>query len=94
MIFLAAYLGCLIYFYVKADVALYYLIWGVVLAVFMFVKSKRSSDTHIHHYVVAMIVLSFTCYQQIFITIVQGVFNGIMIEGASRWGYDPIWTSQ
>lgn len=21
----------------------------------------------------------------------QGILNGIMIEGGARWGYDPVW---
>jgi len=37
-----------------------------------------------------MIVLSFTGYQSAFVTAVCGIFNGIMIEGASFWGYDPV----
>lgn len=37
-----------------------------------------------------MIVISFTGYQSAFITAVCGIWNGIMIEGASFFGYDPI----
>ena len=51
--------------------------------------SKLSDDVHIHHYVVGMIVVSFACYQNILITVCHGIFNGIMVEGVSRWGYDP-----
>jgi hypothetical protein len=37
-----------------------------------------------------MIILSFLSYQDVFITFVSGYFNGVMIEGASNYGYDPI----
>ena len=35
--------------------------------------------------------MTFTCYQTVLLTIVHGIFNGITIEGGSRWGYDPVW---
>lgn len=35
--------------------------------------------------------MSFICYQSIFVTVVHGYFNGMMIEGGARWGYDPVW---
>lgn len=37
--------------------------------------------------------MSFICYQSIFVTVVQAYFNGMMIEGGARWGYDPVWES-
>ncbi len=37
--------------------------------------------------------MSFICYQSIFVTVVHAYFNGMMIEGGARWGYDPIWES-
>ena len=55
--------------------------------------NKIYNNTHVHHYTVAMIVLSITGYQHVFVTVIHGLFNGIMIEGASRWGYDPVWTN-
>jgi len=53
-------------------------------------NAKRADDVHIHHYTVAWIVLSFTCYQNVFATVVSGIFNGVMIEGGSFYGWDPI----
>jgi len=35
--------------------------------------------------------MSFICYQSIFVTVVQAYFNGMMIEGGARWGFDPVW---
>ena len=90
--FLASFTDILFRFYNQIGILKYYLAWAVVLGSFFYIMGKNATDTHIHHYVLAMIVLSFTCYQSLFVTLVHGVFNGIMIEGGSRWGYDPIWT--
>lgn len=90
--FLGAFGDVLFKLYSSIDILKYYLLWGVALGSFFYLMGKNATDTHIHHYVLAMIVLSFTCYQTPFVTLVHGVFNGIMIEGGSRWGYDPIWT--
>jgi hypothetical protein len=52
---------------------------------------RKNYNLHFHHYVLGMFVMTFSCYQNAFVTVLHGIFNGIMIEGASRWGYDPIW---
>lgn len=36
-------------------------------------------------------MLSFMGYQNCFLSIVHGIFNGIFIEGASRFGLEAIW---
>ena len=46
---------------------------------------------HIHHYNVGLIVMSFIGYQSPFSTIIHGVFNGIFIEGVTRYNYGQIW---
>jgi len=90
--FLGSFASILFKLYNQINILNYYIAWAIALGGFFYYKGKGATDTHIHHYVVAMIVLSFTCYQSPFISLVHGVFNGIMIEGGSRWGYDPIWT--
>ena len=30
-------------------------------------------------------------YQSKLVVCLHGIANGVMIEGASRWGYDPVW---
>ena len=52
--------------------------------------SKGCVEVHIHHYTLMMIILSFICYQDAFATFISGTLNGVMIEGASHYGYDPI----
>ena len=73
----------------------FYVIALLVFAAFMYIHTKRMAakgyHLHIHHYFLGMIVMAFTCYQSTFLTIVQAIFNGITIEGGSRWGFDPVW---
>jgi hypothetical protein len=80
------------HYYLIFDLELIYLFWGIGLLLYFLYMGRNAKDTHIHHYVLAMIVLSFLGYQSKFLTIAHGIFTGIMIEGGSRWGYDPIWT--
>lgn len=46
---------------------------------------------HIHHYFLAICVMSFISLQTRFMTVMHGFFHGMFIEGGARWGYDPIW---
>lgn len=68
-----------------------YGIWGTLFFSWFFFKSYTSANMHIHHYVLSMIVVSFIGYQSKFLSLIQAVFSGIMTEGTSRWGVDPIW---
>ena len=73
----------------------YYALWGVLLVGFFYWNTKRlqaqNRHLHVHHYVVAMIVLSFLCYQSPFLTACHGFFSGMLVEGGARWGFDAIW---
>jgi len=62
---------------------------GVIFS-WLYYKSRGAINIHVHHYTLMMVLQSLCCYQSIFITVLAGAFNGIMIEGASRWGYDPV----
>ena len=48
---------------------------------------------HIHHWFLGAFMQVFMCYQNGFVTAVQAIFAGIMTEGASRWGYDPLFNA-
>jgi len=103
--YLWAVFACLVLFLFGSLSYLFYLYWTVgfftiyvglvALAIFSFIGITKyfagTKELHIHHYVLGMFVLTFTCYQNFFVTVLNGVFAGIMIEGGSRWGYDPIW---
>jgi hypothetical protein len=73
----------------------FYVVGLLAFIAFMVIHTKRMAakgyHLHIHHYFLGMIVMAFTCYQNTFLTIVSAIFNGISIEGGSRWGYDAIW---
>jgi hypothetical protein len=49
---------------------------------------------HVHHYNVGIIVIIFIGYQHPFTTFIHGIFNGIMIEGLTRWNCGPIFIYQ
>ena len=76
--------------YSQAGVAGDYVIWGILLFSYFYIRSRYCDRVHIHHYTLAMIVISFTGYQSAFVTAVCGIWNGVMIEGASFFGYDII----
>jgi len=62
------------------------------IAFYFWYRGRDAIDVHIHHYVVGFIAVLLISYQSVFFTFVSAIFSGVMIEGASRWGYDPIWT--
>ena len=87
---IGAFLVILTNHYRQANALREYAIWGVLLFAYFYIRSRSCDEVHIHHYTLSMIVLSFTGYQSAFVTAICGIFNGIMIEGASFWGYDPV----
>lgn len=79
--------------YAIIHIAFYYEVLLVAIIVGVIGYAYLISDKyefHFHHYCIGMFGMIFACYQNIFITAVHAIFNGIMIEGACRWGYDPI----
>ena len=90
LILIACIFLALFSYYKHAHVLKEYAIWSICLISFFYYMSRGCKDVHIHHYTVAMILLSFSAYQNVFVTAIAGVVNGIMIEGGSFWGYDPI----
>lgn len=80
--------------YYAIGILKWYIFWGVFVIGFIVLKTKLESKTHllhIHHYFWASIIVSFLCYQSIFITLASAFFNGVVIEGGAHWGFDPIW---
>jgi hypothetical protein len=78
------------YDYEKAGKLTEYAVVAVCIVGYFVYNARKADDVHIHHYTIAWIILSFTGYQNIFATVVSGIFNGIMIEGGSFYGWDPI----
>ena len=55
------------------------------------VMAKRGRVLHVHHYAIGFVMMTFIGYQTPILTIIHGFFNGGMIEGGVRWGFDAIW---
>eukprot|EP00352_Strombidinopsis_acuminata_P005683 CAMPEP_0176354028 /NCGR_PEP_ID=MMETSP0126-20121128/12237_1 /TAXON_ID=141414 ORGANISM="Strombidinopsis acuminatum, Strain SPMC142" /NCGR_SAMPLE_ID=MMETSP0126 /ASSEMBLY_ACC=CAM_ASM_000229 /LENGTH=151 /DNA_ID=CAMNT_0017705973 /DNA_START=839 /DNA_END=1294 /DNA_ORIENTATION=+ len=75
-----------------------YLKWYILYAIFgvgfILLKTrmeKGKKKLHIHHYFWSSTIVTFLCYQSVFITFCAGLFNGITLEGGANWGFDPIW---
>lgn len=89
-----AIVGYMIYAYVMADRIWWYVGWtALVIGGFIgiTVVCNKCYRIHMHHYTVGMIVIVLLGYQSIPCAIVHAFCNGMMVEGGSRWGYDPIW---
>lgn len=73
----------------------YYLLLGVLMfgVVYLFNKCKTAQGKmiHLHHYVIALLLLPFICYQCALASFVQAFVCGMHIEGGVRWGFDSIW---
>ena len=76
--------------YKAAHILSLYGIWGILLSLWFYYMSRGCVEIHIHHYALMMILLSFICWQDVFTTLLCGIFNGIMIEGVSMYGFGPI----
>jgi len=82
------------YHYYAIGYLMYYGAWAVALFGAIIWQTKRVAperSIHVHHYTLGLIIMSFLCYQGTFFTLVHGFFNGMFIEGGSRWGFDRIW---
>jgi len=90
IVLIVSILTSLFHDYEKAEKLKEYGIMAFLIVVFFVYNSRKADDVHIHHYTIAMIVLAFTGYQNAFATVVSGFFNGMMIEGGSFYGWDPV----
>ena len=94
---IAFFLSIIVYLaikYVQLSIGWYYLGAFAIISLLFVANTwcKRSThDIHVHHYLVGMLLIPMIGYQDYFTAIVHGIFNGIMIEGGARWGYDDIW---
>src|SRR5207245_5649546 len=46
---------------------------------------------HIHHYFLALCLIPFVRFRRPVCLVTQAILAGVYVEGASRWGIDPIW---
>lgn len=90
IIFILSLLAIMFVHYKAAHVLTQYGIWIIVIPSWFYYMGRGCKNIHVHHYLLMMIILSFLSYQDAFITLISGYFNGVMIEGASNYGYDPV----
>lgn len=86
--------GYVIFLWVNVDrVWLLFTFFGTEMLLFFGVTFalKKTHYLHMHHYTIAMILIPFVSLQDGFMVFIGAYCNGVMIEGGSRWGYDPIW---
>ena len=60
----------------------------------MVIKTYALRDTHklhFHHYCFGIMIVLFCGYQSRWIVTLAAFFAGMLVEGACRWGFDPIW---
>ena len=87
-------LAYLFYMYYLSGQIWEYIALTIGLFGFIIIKTYVLRDTHklhLHHYTFGLIVLCYCGYQSRWIATLAAFFTGIMVEGACRWGFDPIW---
>ena len=93
-LFLLSNIAYLLRLYYASEVLPQYLLLVAAIPTFFIVVTKYYGDRrklHIHHYVIGFVVVMLAGYQNYYVSSLGGIFMGIMVEGAARWGFDPIW---
>lgn len=89
-----AVLGYLLAVYILDKYIGWYVLWFVIIILFFVVVTlalRKTHHIHVHHYTIGMVLIVLVGYQSVPAALIMGFCNGMMIEGGSRWGYDPIW---
>lgn len=55
------------------------------------VSLGNTAYLHVHHYFLGAFLFPFFRFRRVPSLVAQAVFLGLVIEGISRWGMDPIW---
>lgn len=51
----------------------------------------RDYHLHVHHYFLALGLLPFVRFRHPACLVTQAILTGVYVEGACRWGLDPVW---
>jgi hypothetical protein len=76
--------------YDELGISLKYEIVFVAEIIFINLGYLFGKTVHFHHYVIGIVMVSMMSGSSRF-ALASGYFNGWVIEGGARWGYDPIW---
>lgn len=79
-------------YYIKLHIAKYYIAAIAVAGFIFFIKARKATDVHIHHYCSCFALTTLLCNHDIMFIALSGVTNGIFVEGGSKWGFDPIFS--
>ncbi|EMC93964.1 hypothetical protein BAUCODRAFT_141375 [Baudoinia panamericana UAMH 10762] len=68
----------------------YLLIYGLMVAALLVMISVPGLDLRIHHYILALLLLPGTSFQNRPSLLYQGLLVGLFVNGIARWGFDSI----
>jgi len=81
--------------YIQLDGMAFYVLEILVIEIgfFSIVTLLLGSNyqLYIHHYMIGLCSIPLVSYQKPLISLLNAFLVGMMIEGGSRWGYDPTW---
>jgi hypothetical protein len=52
---------------------------------------RNSHYLHYHHYLIGATQLPLACFRHPVSRCAQGLMLALLVEGAARWGFDPVW---
>lgn len=76
--------------YIVSGLILYYLAIMALAFIYLILRSWIQSGKyalHIHHWQIGFFVCILTGYQNLYISALNQVFLGMMVEGNTRWGF-------
>lgn len=82
----------MITFYIEIHVFKYYLAAVAVGGVIFYLKARKATDVHIHHYNVGLAFTALLCKHDVMCIVLSGITNGVFIEGSTRYGYAAVFT--
>lgn len=77
-------------FRVEGRMPRYLLIYTILVASLLLMVAIPGENLRIHHYVLALLLLPGTAFQNRPSIIYQGLLTGLFINGIARWGFDSI----
>ena len=63
---------------------------ALIITTLTFILNK-THVIHLHHYFMGMVYLPLVSVQDKMNLVILAMLYGMMIEGAAKWGLDPIW---
>jgi hypothetical protein len=77
-------------FRVEGRMPRYLLIYSLFVLGLLLLLAIPGQNLRIHHYILALLLLPGTCFQNRPSLIYQGLLVGLFINGIARWGFDSI----